>query len=436
MKKIIGLLLALSLMLTNVCAVGAYTDIEEGTSVSEAVTVLTDLNIIEGFEDNTFRPNDDVTRAQMAKIICHMLDYTYLNTEKIIFSDVDPKHWAGGYINTAYGLGIIQGHGDGTFKPEDPVTYEEAVKMIVAALGYTNNYANNKGGYPTGYLVIGSESGITKGVALKAGQNANRGVIARLVYNALTAPTLVQNGYNSDGSFQYAVSEKATILDTKLDIEKVEAEVTSNSVNSDNGLVNEIKIKVKSETDPRTVLVGETDIADYYGYVVDAYLAEDDNGKTFVKSFVIPTNRNTVAEIEDIKWVQPTVGVKYPSNETTVSVFDEDVDNTNTEYELADDYVVMYNGAKNTTIDIFDIDESGSMSLLDNNGDGAYDYVFVTTFKSDVIDDVYSNNTKISLETNGVIDLSNAINGKKGYSYSITLNGKDIDVEDLSDIFG
>ena len=58
-------------------------------------------------------------------------------------------------------VGVTGGIGNGMFGPEDPVTYEQAVKMIVSALGY-DLVANNKGGYPTGYLAVASSEGITK----------------------------------------------------------------------------------------------------------------------------------------------------------------------------------------------------------------------------------------------------------------------------------
>ena len=74
MKKIIGLLLSICMVITMATSVFAYTDIEEGTYVSEAVTVLSSLNILDGFEDGTFRAEETLTRAQAAKII-----YTTIN---------------------------------------------------------------------------------------------------------------------------------------------------------------------------------------------------------------------------------------------------------------------------------------------------------------------------------------------------------------------
>jgi hypothetical protein len=76
MKKLIALVLSISMMLTMGVGVAfAYSDIEEGTNISESVTILSNLGILEGFEDGTFKPEKTVTRAQMAAIICRMLGY-------------------------------------------------------------------------------------------------------------------------------------------------------------------------------------------------------------------------------------------------------------------------------------------------------------------------------------------------------------------------
>lgn len=423
MKKIIGLLLSVCIILSMSTGVMAYSDIEEGTYVADAVTVLSDLDILHGYEDNTFKPNATITRAEMAKVICKALNYEYIGVDKALFDDVEPKHWASGYINTAYGLGVIKGHGDGTFKPEDPVTYEEAVKMLVAALGYTEKYVANKGGYPTGYLVVGTESGITKGIAQSGNDDATRGTVARLVYNALTAPMMVQNGYNSDGSSQYIVDEDSTILTDKLDMKKLEGQVETISNSNEEVKINSITVKV-----------GDTDIIDYFGYSVIAYIAEDENGYNYVKSFTVPTNKNTVYEVEDIKFVQPIDAVKYPSTANIISIYNEKVDDTNVEYELNDNYTIVLNGAI-TNDNLFDLcaNNEGNITLLDSDNDGYIDYIFVTTYITDIVVNTYSKNTKIELEQYGNIDLTNAVNGKKGYSYNIVLNGEKIDIADLKE---
>ena len=139
LKKTLAVVLTLAMVLSMGFSAFAYTDVAEGTKVSEAVDVLSNLNILTGFEDGTFKPEETVTRAQMAAIICRTLGYedqAKSSMGSTVFNDVAADHWAAGYINVAQSLQIINGYGDGNFGPEDQVTYEQAVKMIVVALGY------------------------------------------------------------------------------------------------------------------------------------------------------------------------------------------------------------------------------------------------------------------------------------------------------------
>ncbi len=201
LKKTLAVVLAFAMML-SVGSVFAYSDVEAGTAVSEAVAVLSNLDILQGFEDGTFRPDETVTRAQMAAIICRMLGYeeqAQSSKGTTVFADVAGEHWASGYVNVTQAQGIITGYGDGNFGPEDKVTYEQAIKMIVSALGY-DIAAARKGGYPSGYLAIASTEGITKRAGGKVYDAAARSTIAVLVYNALDVQLMDQRSWATDGT--------------------------------------------------------------------------------------------------------------------------------------------------------------------------------------------------------------------------------------------
>ena len=234
LKKTLAVVLAFAMILSMgaVSTFAAYSDVEAGTVVSEAVDILSGLNILTGFEDGTFKPAETVTRAQMAAIICRMLGYedqAQSSMGSTVFNDVAADHWASGYINVAQAQQIINGYGDGNYGPEDKVTYEQAVKMIVSALGY-DLAAQAKGGYPTGYLAIASAEGITKNANGKVGDAAVRGTIAVLVYNSLEVRLMDQTSWStgSDGD-KYGKTDK-TILTDYLDAVKVEGVVISTPV--------------------------------------------------------------------------------------------------------------------------------------------------------------------------------------------------------------
>ena len=97
------------------------------------VAAASEKGYISGFEDGTFKPEEPVTREQFVAMI---LRYTKTSTEKgETFSDVEINRWSAGFVYTAVKLGIISGYQDGTFKPENPVTRAEVARIVNVATG-------------------------------------------------------------------------------------------------------------------------------------------------------------------------------------------------------------------------------------------------------------------------------------------------------------
>jgi hypothetical protein len=226
MKKILALVLALAMALGTFSIAAAAPEDVVGTDYEEAVVRLVALGIIDGFEDGTYRPDEPVTRAQFAKIVVASLgvgeaaQYAKGATK---FSDVPADHWATGYINVAVDVGVIAGYPDGTFQPENQVTFAEAIKMIVAALGYTPK-AEAMGGYPGGYLAVAAEEEITDGVNVVGNLAADRGAVAIMIDNSLDVYLMEQKSYGDNPTWE--ASETKTLLNTKLGVKEVEGVVT------------------------------------------------------------------------------------------------------------------------------------------------------------------------------------------------------------------
>ena len=149
---------------------------------------LTMYNIITDYEIGT------VNRAEAAKIITTMLGFKEFEKTDTRFTDVPKEYWASGYIEAARQMGIINGHGDGTFKPEQKLTNEQFVKMLVCALGYEPAV---NGAYPTGYFAKATQLGITKNLDLTGTNVALRSDVAVMVYNALDIPIMRQKGFGN-----------------------------------------------------------------------------------------------------------------------------------------------------------------------------------------------------------------------------------------------
>jgi len=145
-----------------------------------------------------------VTRAEMAKMLVLMLSLTPSDAV-VEFSDVSSEHWASAFITRAAAFGIINGMGDGTFLPDESVTYQQAIKMVVCALGY-GVAAERKGGYPHGYIMTGMDLGLTPSKASMT-EKADRGEIFIMLEKALDVPIMVVTEYESNTAY--------TILDGK-----------------------------------------------------------------------------------------------------------------------------------------------------------------------------------------------------------------------------
>lgn len=165
--------------------------------------------IMQGDETGNLNFQEPVTRAEMAQIILNAKNIMAAEANADsddMFTDVGKDHWAYNTVYTARDLGIINGNGDGTFSPDDNVTYEQAVKMITATLGY-EPLAEAKGGYPEGYMAAAEQIGLTKSISFNPTDNALRKDIAILIDTALDIPLMVQTSSGSD--------EEYTIMDGK-----------------------------------------------------------------------------------------------------------------------------------------------------------------------------------------------------------------------------
>lgn len=173
--------LILTLLITGASAV-SFPDVDENDAYAEAVEYVSEAGVMEGKNGGNFDPEGMVTRAEMAAIVCRMLYETENLPNEERFSDVPVSHWANGYVSRAAELGIVNGYDDGNFGPGDSVTYEQAVTMIIRALGW-EEYSLEFGGYPDGYLAVAREFSLLKGLNEGIGNPLNRSGVAILVYN-------------------------------------------------------------------------------------------------------------------------------------------------------------------------------------------------------------------------------------------------------------
>ena len=208
MKKFLSLVLALVMTMSLVTvSAGAkdFTDSEDlsGEAYAEAVNVMSEMGIIDGYAGGAFQPQGTLTRGAAAKIIaCMMLGKTTaeaLGTQAAPFKDVPVGSTFAGYIAYCVESGLIDGYADGTFRPSAQLTGFAFLKMLLTALGYDSAIEGFTG--PNWTVNVASraiEAGLTKGNENFVGTRAaTREEACLYAVNALKA-TLVE--YENKGT--------------------------------------------------------------------------------------------------------------------------------------------------------------------------------------------------------------------------------------------
>jgi hypothetical protein len=400
LKKVLALVTVVAMLLTcaPVVLAGTYSDVSDNASYAEAVEMLSALGIFTGYEDGTFQPDKTITRAEAAAVITRFLgqeDTAKAMAGETVFNDMGGAEWATGYVNFGVQKGYINGMGDGTFHPSDPVTYEQIVKMIVAALGYEIK-AQDQGGYPSGYLAVASQLEITKGTSGSNGA-ASRATVAKLLYQALDAKKMVVTSYKSNGEKEYG--EGKTPLKEDHDVDKYVAVVSNTSMIDLDSAEDDKTVDLdytekngeKEEGTENGVMVGKSDALSYLGYTVTAYVQEDEEtGDPTIIAIAAKGSKNSVLTV-------PAANMESIDDETASYWKNKDSDKKATEIDLNDPTVII-NNEKSTVANI-DLDEiNGVVTFISNDGNtnNGYEFIIVSSYDEEfVIDEIDTDNFRV-----------------------------------------
>lgn len=183
MKKIIVVsLIILTLLMTfnNIYAIQASSD-----DIEETVKAL---NIMNGYTDGSMHLDNNLTRAQFAKIIINASKYKNSVSSKSTtspFKDVPYSNWAAPYINVAVSNALIKGYPDASFKPDQNVTLEEAITVVLAVMGYSSD--DFGASWPYGQINTATNLGLLKNSSAQTGQEISRRDAMNIVYNMLNS---------------------------------------------------------------------------------------------------------------------------------------------------------------------------------------------------------------------------------------------------------
>ncbi|MFD1953931.1 S-layer homology domain-containing protein [Paenibacillus thailandensis] len=395
-KSFVSAALAASLVIPAAVPAFAATTPSDvvGTSVQSAVEELTALGIIEGYTDGTFKPENSITRAELAKIIVIATGYeasaTSMQNTTPIFSDVKVNEWYTGYINAAVAKGYIQGY-NGKYRPNDTVKFEEVAAIMVRALGYKESRLT--GSWPYNYIVAGQDADLFDGLTIATGTAANRGTVAQMTSNALNADVVE---YNEAGNLR-ETGEK--LIDSLGDSE----EFLLTSATVDDG---EINLDGKDyDVADNFVVTGGDKLVDLLGHTVSAL--RDDAGD--ILAIYDDQDDDLVLETE-------TDGAYTVGDGITVADGEEN-------YVFASESYVFLNGEELDEGDT--IDDETTITLYLNEDDKVVAAV-ATDWESDlVVSSVDKDENEVDTKNGGVYELAD--------SAIITVNGKAATLSDLKE---
>ncbi len=428
-KRLTSIVLSLVMILGLSATSFAYVASDAADSkYKEAIELLGALEIMVGDkETGAFRPNDTIKRSEFAKVAVTSMGMENLADSfnyPTQFPDVVENHWANGYINVAANQGIVIGDDLGNFRPDDTITYAEAVTVLVRLIGHTPA-AEKKGGFPTGYITVATQTGITKNAVASNDSAVLRGMVAQLAANTLVTKKMEQTSYGQDEAYQVV---DRTLLDdelsTKIVYDQISAVGTSSLSGTSTLKNNEVKVgnevyEVANKALPQ--------VRKLLGFNVEAYVQEDDNGdKTLIlareqkgKNSSMKINALDIEDVTNDSKVEVSYWIdKENDKEPEVAVIDSEAK-------------YIYNGQA-ISFDISELKpEAGSLTLLDLNRDDEYDVVFIEEYENYVVEEVIVSSNRITDKygkTSLVLDSEN-----ENVKFVITRGGNEIKISDINE---
>lgn len=247
-KKIISAVMSSCLLFGSVAYAGAA---QTDYTVDEKIEALKQLEIVNCYEDGSFQPDNNITRAEFCKMMSKILGIKEgeIRIDCEVFADVPLNHWANEYVTFCYIKALVIGtekgnkifsvtteNGEeteienleikeelariydvaemtaGTFNPDGYISCQDAVKMVVKALGY-EPVAERYGNYPDGYMTTARKYDLI-GNRINGTDLLTRSDAAELIYNALYTPLMLSEEEENQVSYHIADGENGSEYET------------------------------------------------------------------------------------------------------------------------------------------------------------------------------------------------------------------------------
>ena len=412
LKKLTAVILSAVLILSCMCVFATETtetEVAPSNQHAYAVNILNVLGVLTDDEIQSFDETSNVTRAEFVRLALKLIGFSddlAVSEDALKFSDVPFTYWATPYIVYASDMGLISGYENGEFGPEDWLTYGQAVKIVLSAIGHTKD--NSKlTGYPDSYIALASLLGLLKNVDVMPNSPITKGSVAELIYNALEAEVVQQRGF---GDEEYYVKDGMLMMEQYLNVKKIKG--IWNADENKNVYGGTFPKEGIIEIDRMPYYVGTTKLDEsllFKNVVCYVKLAKDDDA--------------TILYMEQGKGNYLEVKTDDLAGTPNVSAIPYYEGNTKATAVIAGDVNVLLNGryfkpkANVTSSDLSQ--PQTTLKLYDNDRDGEYEILQLVKAETAIIDKVNVNNGYLFFKygklVDGIdyIDASNARKEKK-----------------------
>lgn len=375
---IIGLLFMLLLTATGVQAAENNNTIAERGISDDAIFELMSLGVIRGDENGNLRLEDEINRAEFALVIARLIQCDTDVGVPNQFSDVLQDAEYAPAVNALASYGILDGDGDGRFRPQDSVTEMEVIKVLVSVLGYQIAAIEN-GGYPIGYRIAAARIGLS--VPREEG-TADRNFVVQRAGEALNIE-LLEPAYYGGEDKSYVITKDKTLRSILYQ-------------RGDRRVINETGVV----TATRGAFFGESvpEIAENQIMI---------NGKLYLCEKVNPEQYfgrqvEFFAEVNQIGGQGVILGIRQDKDTSELQLTRHEIESIkkgsiryydeqskSRERLISEDALLIKNGRRVAVWDEKTIElTNGSLTLIDHDGDKKTDLILWDDFQSTVVERV------------------------------------------------
>lgn len=342
----------------------------DGTKYRVPYEVLANLGVMDALDG--FDPEAIVTKEEFIHYILKLSNNTNFNVKeyKSSYSDVEKSKYRDEIVYAEF-LGYIGKDGNDKFLPKKEITYTEAVQIILSMGGY-DYFAEQSGGYPTGYEFYASSVKLNKGVEPLKNGYITLGEVVVLLYNATSMPVYEYDRSSNGGT----TTTERTFLEYFRNIHHISGILYQSDRFGIPNTAPENQVKIGD----RYFNIGEADAKDYVGYHVEAWYVGSRDEKTLV--YLSPSDRNRIYNFDK-------KDIEENSDFSALYYYTES--GKERKLTIAYNAYVFLNKELGTahTYDLYT--GNGSVKLIDNDNDGSIDVIFIDSVRYMVVASVRDN---------------------------------------------